>query len=89
MPPFHSLERGRAALAQGDAAQARDLFLRELRLQPEQHEVHFWLAQAYAALGERKPAAYHLSQAADTSPTQQKKAIYAGKLDRLRASQAQ
>lgn len=88
-PPFHFFELGRQALRQGQPEQARDLLLRELRLQPQQHEVHFWLAQAYAALGEARPAAKHLAQAAEFSPTRQTRATYAGKLDRLRATHRQ
>ena len=88
-PPFWFFERGREALARGDAPQARDLLLRELRRQPQQHEVHFLLAQVYAALGEAKPAARHLVLAAENSPTRQTHALYAGKLERLRASNAQ
>lgn len=84
-PPFHFFELGRTALREGDPARARDLFKRELRLQPQQHEVHFWLAQAYAALGETPAAARHLGLAAENSPTRQARAIYAGKLERLRA----
>lgn len=86
-PPFHFLERGRVALQQGHAALARDLFLRELRLQPQQHEVHFWLAQAYAALGDAKATERHLGLAADNSPTRQTRELYGGKLERLRAVQ--
>jgi tetratricopeptide (TPR) repeat protein len=88
-PPFHFFERGRTALGEGRAAEARDLLLRELRLQPLQHEVHFWLAQAYAALGEAKPAARHLALAAENSPTRQTRAIYSAKLERLRATRQQ
>jgi tetratricopeptide (TPR) repeat protein len=81
--PFAQLEAGRAALAQGDAATARDLFKRELRLQPFQHEVHFWLALAYAALGEAKAAAQHLSFAVEYSPGPKAKGVYSAKLQRL------
>jgi Tfp pilus assembly protein PilF len=88
-PPFHHLERGQQALQEGHAAQARDLMLRELRLQPLQHEVHFWLAQAYAALGQPKAAARHLSLAAEYSPTRNARELYSAKLERLRASTAQ
>lgn len=83
--PFHFFELGRAALREGDPARARDLLKRELRLQPQQHEVHFWLAQAYAALGDVPAAARHLGFAAENSPTRQSRAIYAGKLERLRS----
>jgi len=88
-PPFWFLERGREALLQGDATRARDLLLRELRRQPQQHEVHFWLARAYAALGDASLAARHLGLAADYSPTRQTRALYAGKLERLRATHSQ
>lgn len=85
--PFHFFERGRVALQQGHPAEARDLLLRELRLQPQQHEVHFWLAQAYAALGDAKSTERHLGLAADNSPTRQTRELYGGKLERLRAVQ--
>lgn len=88
-PPFHFFELGRVALREGHPAQARDLLKRELRLQPQQHEVHFWLAQAYAALGEVPAAARHLGLAAENSPTRQARAIYAGKLERLRSVRQQ
>ncbi len=88
-PPFHFFELGRTALREGDAARARDLLKRELRMQPQQHEVHFWLAQAYAALGDTPAAARHLGLAAEYSPTRQARAIYAGKLERLRVVRQQ
>jgi tetratricopeptide (TPR) repeat protein len=88
-PPFHFFARGREALQQGRAAEARDLLLRELRRQPQQHEVHFWLAQAYAALGDVRATARHLGLAAEYSPTRQARSIYAAKLERLRASHRQ
>ena len=88
-PPFHFFELGRTALQYGDAAQARDLLLRELQLQPQQHEVHFWLAQAYAMLGEAKAVTRHLGLAAEYSPTRQTRAIYSAKLERLRATRQQ
>jgi predicted Zn-dependent protease len=88
-PPFHFFELGRTALREGDAARARDLLKRELRRQPQQHEVHFWLAQAYAALGDTPAAVRHLGLAAENSPTRQARAIYAGKLERLRAVRQQ
>ncbi|MCW5633895.1 MAG: tetratricopeptide repeat protein [Rubrivivax sp.] len=84
-PPFHFFELGRKALQEGRAADARDLLQRELRLQPQQHEVHFWLAQAHAALGDARRAARHLDRAAEYSPTRAARAVYAAKLERLRA----
>lgn len=88
-PPFHFLESGRRALANGRATEARDLFERELRRQPFQHEVHFWLAQAYAQLGNTRKAAEHLQQAKDYSTTMSSQKLYSAKLDKLRALQLQ
>lgn len=84
-PPFWYYDRGREALARGDHAAARDLLQRELRLQPHQHEVHFQLALAYHGLGDRARAQRHLALAMDSSPTRGTQALYAGKLERLRA----
>jgi tetratricopeptide (TPR) repeat protein len=83
-PPFWYFDRGREALDRHDFATARDLFLRELRRQPHQHEVHFKLAIAYAGLGQTDRAAQHLKLAIGYSPTRGAQARYAGKLDRLR-----
>ena len=84
-PPFYFLEAGRQALEAGRAAEARDLFERELRRQPFQHEVHFWSAQAWAQLGNSVKAAEHLRQAMDYSTTMSSQKLYSAKLDRLRA----
>ena len=89
VPPFYQLELGRQAMAAGDYAAARDHFLRELRDQPYQDEVHFWAAQAYWKLGNLQKASYHLKQALDNSLTQRDQARYTAKLDHLRAHSAQ
>lgn len=83
-PPFERLDQGRAAYAAGDITRARELFTAELRQQPYQPEVHFWLAVAHQRLGEADLAAAHLAQAADHSSTPAMHALYAGKLQRLR-----
>jgi Tfp pilus assembly protein PilF len=87
--PFHFFEAGRHALDAGKAAEARELFERELRRQPFQHEVHFWLAQAWLQLGNGTRAADHLSQAKDYSTTIASQKLYSAKLDRLRALRLQ
>ena len=83
-PPFQRLDQGRAAFAAGNIDLARDLFTAELRQQPHQAEVHFWLAVAHQRLGEGALAEAHLAQAADNSSTPAMHALYAGKLQRLR-----
>ena len=82
--PFWYFDRGREALARGDYAAARDLLQRELRRQPNQHEVHFQLALAYFGLGDAARAERHLALAKENSPTLGTQALYAGKLERLR-----
>ncbi len=83
-PPFQQLDLGRAAFAAGDLARALDLFSAELRQQPHQPEVHFWLAVAHQRLGDVALAEAHLAEAADHSSTPAMHALYAGKLQRLR-----
>lgn len=87
--PFAAFEAGRLAMASGDYTRARDLFERELRLQPDQSEVHFWLAQALWRLGDRKSAAHHLALAADNSTTPGSHDLYAAKLEHLKALHVQ
>ena len=68
----------------GDFPQARDHFLRELRMQPYQDEVHFWAAQAYWQLGQAGQARRHLGQAVENSANRDTHDRYAAKLEGLR-----
>ena len=86
-PPFYQFDLGRAAMARDDPATARDHFQRALKRDPDYHEFHYWLALALAGLGDAKGASRHLSIAAENSTTRQDQALYAGKLDRLKAAQ--
>lgn len=88
-PPFHFFDLGRQAMDEGDFSRARQLFARELRRQPDQHEVHFWAAQADLRLGDTAGATGHLRQAVANSPTPDSQKVYAAKLDRLRAARLQ
>ncbi len=83
-PPFHFHDLGHAALARGDASQARDLFQRELQRQPGQHESHHGLAAAYAALGDTRRAAEHLNLALEYGGSAEHRQRYAAKLAWLR-----
>ncbi|MBC7938157.1 MAG: tetratricopeptide repeat protein, partial [Chitinophagaceae bacterium] len=85
--PFEMFDRGRAALDAGQVRTARDLFAAELRHQPFQHEVHYWMAVAEHHLGDDKGAVRHLAMALENSTTRNAHALYAGKLDRLRHEQ--
>lgn len=89
VPPFHHFNLGRAAMDGGDYALARDHFLRELRMQPYQDEVHFWAAQAYWQLGQASQARRHLSQAVENSANRDTHDRYVAKLEGLRHSAIQ
>ena len=88
-PPFHHFNLGRQAMEAGRTAEARDLFLRELRRQPDQHEVHFWAALAYWQLGQRELAVRHLNQAVQFSVNRSTQDRYAAKLEHLRQQRLQ
>ena len=83
-PPFKLFAQGLEAMRNGDFAGARDLLARELRLQPFQDEVHFWLAQAYLKLGKIAAAERHLQHARDLSNTRNMHDRYSAKLEQLR-----
>lgn len=84
-PPFYYFNQGKQALQSGDAAAAIRLFARELTRDPQYHEFHFWLAQAYAQLGQWPQVDQQLQLAMAHSLTRSEHGLYAGKLQRLRA----
>ena len=83
-PPFHYFNLGKAAMQQNDYVQAIRLFSREIARDPYYHEFHFWLAQAYARLGQLAQADRQLELAMDNSTTRSEHGLYAAKLQRLR-----
>lgn len=83
-PPFKLFSQGLEAMRDGEFIRARELLARELRLQPFQDEVHFWLAQAYLKLGQTAAAERHLQQARDLSNTRSMHDQYSAKLEHLR-----
>jgi tetratricopeptide (TPR) repeat protein len=84
-PPFHYFNLGKAAMQRNDYVQAIQLFSREIARDPYYHEFHFWLAQAYARLGQLEQAGKQLELAMDNSTTRGDHTVYAAKLQRLRA----
>ena len=88
-PPFSYFERGQAALRNGEVEKARDLFEREVARAPYYHEFHYWLAIAYARLGDAKQAREHLALAMENSTTRGDRDLYAAKLERIRSVQVQ
>ena len=85
--PFAAFQRGLAEARAGHWLQARDAFAQELRRDPYYHELHWWMAQAAAQLGDLDGVRRHLALARDNAPNPPQQALYGAKLDRLRAVQ--
>ena len=68
----------------GPSAEAQQHFERAVRMDPEQHEFHFALAQALVGLGHYEAGARALAAAREHSGNQALRQAYAGKLQRLR-----
>lgn len=83
--PFTFFDEGMAALQRGDYARARDLLEREVARSNDYHEVHMGLAVAYMNLGNTAAAARHLELARENVGSRKRKAIYAAKLEQLKA----
>lgn len=88
-PPFAWFDEGVLAMSEGRYARARDLFEREVARAPHYHEFNFWLASAYAQLGDMKRAREQLELARKNSTTRRDHDLYAAKLSRLQAVQTQ
>jgi hypothetical protein len=87
--PFYYLDLGKRALERGEYRAARDHFLRELNRGTGgyNHEVHFWLANAFYRLGDYQQTKNHLDFAVDYSPTRQTRTLYSAKRDVLKTEQ--
>jgi len=88
-PPFYFFQQGQEAMKQGDYVAARKLFEKELERVPDYHEFHFWLAVANYQLGNLRAADSHMALAKQNSTTRGDHDLYAAKLDRIRAYEAQ
>lgn len=82
--PFADFERGLAAARTGDWARARQAFEAELKLNPDFHELHFWLARTFYELGDRERATQHMEEAGKQAQTIELRRRYAHKLEVLR-----
>jgi Tfp pilus assembly protein PilF len=83
--PFAAFQRGLDQARAGQWRQARDAFEQELKRDPHYHELHWWMAQAAAQLGDLESLRRHLALARDNAPTTPQQALYGAKLERLRA----
>jgi Flp pilus assembly protein TadD len=87
VPPFADFEQGRQAMRDGNYKAAKDLFAKEVARAPFDHELHFWLASAYAGLGDIEQARRQLTLAMEYSATGRAHDLYAAKLARITSSQ--
>jgi Tfp pilus assembly protein PilF len=85
-PPFSYFDRGMAAMQRSDFVAAKEFFAWEIERAPYHHEFHYWLAVAYAGLGDGEHARKQLEAALETSTKHNDRAMYAAKLDRIKAS---
>jgi Flp pilus assembly protein TadD len=85
-PPFHFFNLGMEAMRNGDFKTAKELFTKEVYRDAYYHEFHFWLAAACIGLGEIDEARSHLRLAMENSSTRKEHALYAAKLDRIKAT---
>jgi Tfp pilus assembly protein PilF len=88
-PPFHFFNLGMNAMERKDFVAAKALFAREVQRAPYYDEFHFWLGVAHLRLGESAAAREQIALALDTSVTLDGRALYAAKLDHLRAQSPQ
>lgn len=82
-PPFHFFDRGVAAMASGTYTAARDYFLAEIDRDAYHHEFHYWLAMAYAKLGNVRKAERHLRLAIEHSTTPAFRDFYLASLNAM------
>jgi len=87
-PPFSYFNLGLKAMKEQDYRLARDLFVKEVGRAPYYHEFHYWLAAAYAGLGEVEQARKELAIAVQYSTTRKDHELYSAKLDRINAARA-
>ena len=84
-PPFHFFNLGMRAMDGGDYQAAKVFFAREVKRAPNYDEFHFWLGLAHLQLGESAKAREQIALAMEASTTRDGRAVYAAKLERLRA----
>lgn len=82
-PYLYYFRLGKTEMNSANYAEAKALFTKELKREPEHHEVHFWLALAHYRLNELSAAKLHLSKAQEFGYTETDRKVYASKLNAL------
>ncbi len=88
VPPFYWFAQGQIALHHGDFAKARELFMKEIRRDPDYHEFHYALAVADFGLNRLDEARSEMALAMGDAVKRSDHDLYAAKLDKLNAWQA-
>ncbi len=86
--PFENFDHGMLAMSNQDYLSARRFFEKEIELNPDYDESHFWLALALLKSGKAELAVYELQLAKQYSTTFSTHAMYSNKLERLKAALA-
>jgi Flp pilus assembly protein TadD len=84
-PPYSYFREGMVARRERRFEDARRLFAKEVDREPGNHEFEFWLAVSYLDLNDAARASLHLTRAMEAATTRKDRALYAAKLDRLKA----
>jgi Tfp pilus assembly protein PilF len=87
-PPYTFFNRGVAAMALGDYQTAKIEFTKEVNRASYNHQFHFWLALANYKLGNLNETRKQLAVAMDNSPNSEQHDLYAAKLEKLKAMNA-
>ncbi len=83
--PFLAYVQGLQAAQRGDWVAAKRAFERELKIAPQFHALHLWLARAHLQLGNARLADAELAKARELAPTPGLRQRYQAKLDALRS----
>ena len=85
-PPFFYFERAMKAMEARQFVEAKQLFEREVKRAPQNHEFHYWLAMAHLALDQPAQARDQMAMAVDNSTSAESTKRYSSKLAYLRAA---
>ncbi len=84
--PFEYFDQGMLAMARKDYDAARRLFEKEIDLNPEYDESHFWLAIALLKSGHMNLALQEMQLAKKHSTTFSSQQLYSNKVERIKAA---
>lgn len=84
--PFEYFDKGMSAMKQKDFNLARQYFEKEIEINPEYDETHFWLALALLKSGNMDKALHEMQLAKKHSTTFSSQQMYSNKVERIKAA---